>query len=278
MDRLACQILRRMPVVRNCKHESCNFDGRVSLSPQYGKMKRKTLLLHVSVPMSPAITVLLVEDDPMIARTLSMGLRYEGFELSHADSIAVAMQVLGQQAFELILLDVGLPDGDGISLCRELRALHPATPILMLSARTDENAVVASMEGGADDYIRKPCGLRELSARMRRLLLRTKAGNEPRAVISFGSIQMDVQRRNASAREVPLQLGKKEYDVLMLLVRANGDAITREQIMSQFEDSNIIYDRTIDSHLSHLRRKLKDAGATERIVAIYGIGYKLEHA
>ncbi|MFZ6640590.1 response regulator transcription factor [Undibacterium sp. TC4M20W] len=236
------------------------------------------MLPHVSNSMNPATTVLLVEDDPMIARTLSMGLRYEGFELSHAGSIAIAMQLLEQQAFELILLDVGLPDGDGISLCSALRALHPATPILMLSARTDESAVVASMEGGADDYIRKPCGLRELSARMRRLLVRAQPAREPRAVISFGDIEMDVQRRNVSARGVPLQLGKKEYDVLMLLVRANGDAITREQILSQFEDSNIIYDRTIDSHLSHLRRKLKDAGATERIVAIYGIGYKLEHA
>ncbi|MFZ6743936.1 response regulator transcription factor [Undibacterium sp. JH2W] len=236
------------------------------------------MLPHVSNSMNPATTVLLVEDDPMIARTLSMGLRYEGFELSHAGSIAIAMNLLEQQAFELILLDVGLPDGDGIGLCRALRALHPATPILMLSARTDESAVVASMEGGADDYIRKPCGLRELSARMRRLLVKAEAAREPRAVISFGDIQMDVQRRNVSARGVALQLGKKEYDVLMLLVRANGDAITREQILSQFEDSNIIYDRTIDSHLSHLRRKLKDAGATERIVAIYGIGYKLEHA
>ncbi|BBB60013.1 DNA-binding response regulator [Undibacterium sp. KW1] len=235
------------------------------------------MLPHVSNSMNPATTVLLVEDDPMIARTLSMGLRYEGFELSHAGCIAIAMNLLEQQAFELILLDVGLPDGDGISLCRALRALHPATPILMLSARVDESAVVASMEGGADDYIRKPCGLRELSARMRRLLVRAQPAREPRAVISFGDIEMDVQRRNASARGVALQLGKKEYDVLMLLVRANGDAITREQILSQFEDSNIIYDRTIDSHLSHLRRKLKDAGATERIVAIYGIGYKLEH-
>ncbi|MBI1771779.1 MAG: response regulator transcription factor [Burkholderiales bacterium] len=228
--------------------------------------------------MSSAISVLLVEDDPMIARTLSMGLRYEGFVLNHADCIATAMQVLTQQTFELILLDVGLPDGDGINLCRQLRVLHPATPILMLSARTDESAVVASIEGGADDYIRKPCGLRELSARMRRLLGRVQADYQNLAVISFGDIQMDIQRRNASIAGTALQLGKKEYEVLMLLVKANGSAITREQILNQFEDTNHIYDRTIDSHLSHLRRKLKDAGATARIVAIYGVGYKLEHA
>ncbi|MFZ6770986.1 response regulator transcription factor [Undibacterium sp. Di26W] len=228
--------------------------------------------------MNPATQVLFVEDDPMIARTLSMGLRYEGFVLSHAASIAAAMQFLQQQAFELILLDVGLPDGDGIVLCRQLRELHPDTPILMLSARSDESAVVASIEGGADDYIRKPCGLREVSARMRRLLTRRPSDTASRTVICFGTIQMDIQRRTAHAAGTSLQLGKKEYDVLMLLVRANGDAITRQQILDQFEDSNIIYDRTIDSHLSHLRRKLKDAGAVERIVAIYGVGYKLESA
>ncbi|MFZ6757800.1 response regulator transcription factor [Undibacterium sp. Ji50W] len=228
--------------------------------------------------MIPATQVLFVEDDPMIARTLSMGLRYEGFVLSHAASIAAAMQFLQQQAFELILLDVGLPDGDGIVLCRQLRELHPDTPILMLSARSDESAVVASIEGGADDYIRKPCGLREVSARMRRLLTRRPSDTASRAVICFGTIQMDIQRRTVNAAGTSLQLGKKEYDVLMLLVRANGDAITRQQILDQFEDSNIIYDRTIDSHLSHLRRKLKDAGAVERIVAIYGVGYKLESA
>ncbi|MFZ6720612.1 response regulator transcription factor [Undibacterium sp. Ji49W] len=229
-------------------------------------------------PAIPAHSVLFVEDDPMIARTLSMGLRYEGFALSHAASVAAAMQLLQQQVFELILLDVGLPDGDGINLCRQLRLLHPATPILMLSARTDEGAVVSSIEGGADDYIRKPCGLRELSARMRRLLGRRQPEAVNRPVISYGAIQMDSQRRTVSVGDTPLQLGKKEYEVLMLLVRANGDAITREQILNQFEDSNVIYDRTIDSHLSHLRRKLKDAGAVERIVAIYGVGYKLESA
>ncbi|MBC3918985.1 response regulator transcription factor [Undibacterium sp. CY18W] len=229
-------------------------------------------------PAIPVHSVLLVEDDPMIARTLSMGLRYEGFALSHAASVAAAMQLLQQQTFDLILLDVGLPDGDGISLCRQLRVLHPATPILMLSARADESAVVASIEGGADDYIRKPCGLRELSARMRRLLGQRQSETAGRPVISYGAIRMDSQRRTVSVGDTPLQLGKKEYEVLMLLVRANGDAITREQILNQFEDSNVIYDRTIDSHLSHLRRKLKDASAVERIVAIYGVGYKLESA
>lgn len=228
--------------------------------------------------MTSVIPVLLVEDDPMIARTLSMGLRYEGFALSLAASVAQAMQMLTSEVYDLLVLDVGLPDGDGISLCQKLRELHPATPILMLSARSDETAVVAAIEGGADDYVRKPCGLRELAARMRRLLATYNGDGKNKINLSFGQISMDIRGRNVSVADVPLQLGKKEYEVLMLLVRAAGDTISRAQILDQFEDSNAIYDRTIDSHLSHLRRKLKDAGASERIVAIYGVGYKLERA
>ena len=265
--------------------------------------------------MTSAHQVLLVEDDPLIARTLMLGLRYEGFELTLASSIAQANSLLTQRPlqypaspFKLLVLDVGLPDGDGISLCRQLRLSQSLSqslsqnhsqsqsqsqsrsktsdiPILILSARTDEATVVAGIEGGADDYVRKPCGLLELAARMRRLLGATEVRPKDRAVMVFGDINMDLQRRTVSVNELALALGKKEFEVLLLLVRAAGDAITREQILDQFQESSAandrdvdhsIYDRTIDSHLSHLRRKLKDAGSDVRIVAIYGVGYKLE--
>lgn len=240
-----------------------------------GKMFLSSLLLCV---MPATYSVLLVEDDPMISRTLSVGLRYEGFALHVAASVSEAMRLLQQQHFALMVLDVGLPDGDGISLCKALRVQHPATPILMLSARTDETSAVAGIEGGADDYVRKPCGLRELSARMQRLLVMRQPQTDASGLLSFGAIQMDQQKHCVSVAGTIVQLGKKEYAVLFLLMRAAGKPITREQILNQFDDDNGIYDRTIDSHLSHLRRKLKDAGATERIVAIYGVGYRLEAA
>jgi DNA-binding response OmpR family regulator len=226
--------------------------------------------------MNRSHQVLLVEDDPVIARTLAMSLRYDGFELTVAPTATDAGRALGEKRFDLVMFDVGLPDGNGIDLCRELRARDPALPILMLSARTDEATAVAGIDGGADDYIRKPYGLQELTARMRRLLARQST---ERDVAAFGTIGMDVQRRTASAAGVPLQLGKKEFEILLLLVRAMGDTVTREQILDRLEDDaarSVIYDRTIDSHLSHLRKKLKDAGAAERIAAIYGIGYRLE--
>jgi DNA-binding response OmpR family regulator len=217
--------------------------------------------------------VLLVEDDPVIARTLTMSLRYEGFKLTVVSTVGAAMQVLADRGFDLVMLDVGLPDGNGIDLCRLLRERDSALPILMLSARTDEATAVAGIEGGADDYIRKPYGLQELTARMRRLLDRRRRERE---VAAFGGISMDMQRRAASAGGVPLQLGRKEFEILLMLVNAAGDTVTREQILDRFEDGNAVYDRTIDSHLSHLRKKLKDAGAAARIVPIYGIGYRLE--
>jgi DNA-binding response OmpR family regulator len=110
---------------------------------------------------------------------------------------------------------------------------------------------------------------------MRRLLARQRSGRD---IASFGGISIDAQKRSVAVGETPVQLGRKEFDILLLLVRAAGDAVTREQILDRVDDGSTIYDRTIDSHLSHLRRKLKDAGATLRIAAIYGVGYRLEAA
>ncbi|HJV53785.1 MAG TPA: response regulator, partial [Noviherbaspirillum sp.] len=118
--------------------------------------------------------VLLVEDDPLIAKTLAMSLRYEGFELTVAATVRAALDALAARSFDLAMFDVGLPDGSGIDLCRSLRARDAGIPILMLSARTDEETAVAGIEGGADDYIRKPYGVKELTARMLRLLERRR--------------------------------------------------------------------------------------------------------
>lgn len=226
--------------------------------------------------MMPApYQVLLVEDDPMIAKTLAMSLRYEGFALTIASGVNEAMRLLAERRFDLALFDVGLPDGNGIDLCRALRRHDAAIPILMLSARTDEATAVAGIEGGADDYIRKPYGLHELTARMTRLLKRQR---RERDIAAFGALRLDVQRRTACVGNSPLQLGKKEFEILLLLVQAGGDTITRERVLDALGDTLAIYDRTIDSHLSHLRRKLKDAGAALRIAAVYGVGYRLEAA
>lgn len=225
------------------------------------------------IRMNLPYQVLLVEDDPLIAKTLVMSLCYEGFELTVTPNAREAASALVSHGFDLVMFDVGLPDGNGIDLCRALRARDDTIPILMLSARTDEATAVAGIESGADDYIRKPYGIKELTARMTRLLERRR---KVRQIAVFGSIHMDLQRREVMVDGTVLQLGKKEFDILLLLVRAQGDTVSREQILGAFDDSSAIYDRTIDSHLSHLRKKLKDAGAVVRITAIYGVGYRME--
>lgn len=222
----------------------------------------------------PIHHVLLVEDDPLIAKTLAMSLRYQGFEIAVAPSVEEAMRLFGSRPFDLLMLDIGLPDGDGIELCRAFRARDAQVPILMVTALTDEETAVRSIDGGADDHVRKPYGLQELTARMKRLIQRH--GVPVREVSRHGAIVIDHRRHAASVGGRELRLGKREFEILSLLVKAQGDAVRREQILDALQCDRAIYDRTIDSHLSHLRRKLKDAGAAVRISAIYGVGYRLE--
>lgn len=205
-----------------------------------------------------------------------MSLRYQGFELTVAASLAEADAVVANRPFDLLLLDVGLPDGSGIDWCRRVRERDAQVPILMLTARTEEATAVASIDGGADDYVRKPYGMLELTARMKRLLQRRP--KEERAVLNFGPVAMDLKRHAVSVDGRELHLSKREFGILQLLVRADGDTVTREQILRALDCKLEVYDRTVDSHLSHLRRKLKDAGADLRIAAIYGVGYRLEAA
>lgn len=220
--------------------------------------------------------VLLVEDDPMIAKTLTMSLRYQGFELSVATTLQQADALLAEREFRLLLLDLGLPDGSGLDLCRRVRERDAALPILMLTARTEEASAVACLAEGADDYVRKPYGLQELCARMRRLLERSAPALATQALPGFGTIRIDGARHAAQAQGQRLKLGKREFHILQLLVQAGGAVVSREQMLDALDSDREIYDRTLDSHLSHLRRKLKDAGAPERITAVYGVGYRLE--
>jgi two-component system, OmpR family, catabolic regulation response regulator CreB len=223
--------------------------------------------------MTAPVAVLLVEDDPIIARTLAMSLRYHGFELVTASSIREAERQLEGRAFRVILLDVGLPDGSGLDLCARLRARDERLPILMLTARTDEQTAIESMEGGADDYVRKPYSLGELVARINRLLTRAYS---PRQALAFADISIDLQERMVRIGETTLRLGKREFDILATLVEAGRELVSREKIIAAVGDPHEVYDRTIDSHLSHIRSKLKKAGTGVRIVAVYGVGYRLE--
>jgi len=215
--------------------------------------------------------VLLVEDDPLISKSLALSLPFLGFAVTVRETYREGLAAV-QQLFDVVLLDVNLPDGDGFALCRAIRANDAKIPILMLTAKVDEDSAVAGIECGADDYIRKPYGIHELTARMRRLLEKSK-----RQFDTFRSIPVDTTQYRAWAGEHELTLGKREFLILALLVQRSGEVITREEILSATDQDVDIYDRTIDSHLSHLRKKLKLSGASEKIIPVYGVGYRLQH-
>lgn len=224
--------------------------------------------------MEKAYRILLVEDDPMISKTLIMSLPYNGFEVTARDSIQTGIETFTAKTFDAVLLDINLPDGNGLDLCQKIKKVNDNIPILIITAKTDEKTAVLSLEGGADDYIRKPYGIQELSARILRLLERKKKSNQK---LLYGSVRIDLNRRIAWVKESQINLGKREFDILTLLIRKSGDAVTRNEILDTLGEDSDIYDRTIDSHLSHLRKKLKDAGSADvQIVSIYGIGYRLE--
>lgn len=218
--------------------------------------------------------ILLVEDDIQIAKSLCMNLKLNGFDVNPAGSLKEAWERLGQMHFDLLLLDVNLPDGNGFDLCQKIRQMGNDVPVLFLSARTDEATVVKSMNMGGDDYIRKPYGTEELKVRIMKLLKRFP--NQVK-LITFGQLAIDTEKRQVKICDKAVSLGRRELDILIILAKRAGNVVTREKILSYLQESNEVYDRTIDSHISHLRKKLKDVtDHALQISSIYGVGYRLE--
>ena len=219
------------------------------------------------------IRVLLVEDDQQIAKALSMNLSLSDYRVTLAATVAEATAKIEDDAFDILLLDVNLPDGDGLDLFHELRARGLRAPAIFLSARIDEETIVRAMNIGADDYIRKPFGVEELKIRMSRAL---KTAAPARARLHTGPVTLDMGARTATVAGRPAILSRREFDILAVLMKKAGDVVSREAIISYLEQDADIYDRTIDSHVSHLRRKIRElAGEDFQILPIYGVGYKL---
>jgi DNA-binding response OmpR family regulator len=217
--------------------------------------------------------ILLAEDDEGIRAPLVRALTREGHEVeAFADGReALAAALAGEQ--DLLVLDVGLPGVDGLELCRRVRELRPAVPIVFLTAQTGEMDAVSGLDAGADDYITKPFRLAELLARVRSQLRRTSPEQ-----LQAADITIDVPARRAWQGDRELELSPKEFDLLALLVREAGRVVTREQIMSEVWDENWFGStKTLDMHVSWLRRKLgEDAGDPQRIVTVRGVGLRFE--
>jgi DNA-binding response OmpR family regulator len=223
--------------------------------------------------------LLVVEDDLDIGHQLAEALAAQGHHVGWARTGRAAIDHLARAgSADLVLLDVGLPDMDGTALCRRLRAGMPELVIVMLTARTDEIDVVLGLDAGADDYLTKPFRLTELLARVRAHLRRGTSEPVPAAPVTVGTLRLDPGGRRAvvAGRDVPLR--PKEFDLLTVLVRDAGRALSREQLMAEVWDENWSGPtKTLDMHVLALRRKLAAAGVPgEPISTLRGYGYRYE--
>jgi DNA-binding response OmpR family regulator len=219
--------------------------------------------------------ILLIEDDEAIAASLVAVLTAEGHRVRWHTRGEPALQAARSQPPDLVLLDLGLPDMDGVQVCRALQELDAPPAVVMLTARSEEMDVVLGLDAGADDYLTKPFRLAELLARVRAHLRRRQAAANVR--VTSGALTVDVGARRAWFGEQELTLRPKELDLLALLVGEAGTAVTRERIMSEVWDVNWFGStKTLDQHVLWLRQKLAAAGADDAITTLRGVGYRLE--
>jgi len=220
--------------------------------------------------------VLLAEDDPAISEPLARALTREGYH--------VIVQGTGQGAVrsapdvDLVVLDLGLPDMDGLDVARAIRAQGLTTPVLVLTARADEVDLVVGLDAGADDYVTKPFRLAELLARVRALLRRTHGEVEVEDEIRGQDVRVDVAAHRAFQADRELHLTTKEFDLLRVLVANVGTVVVRDTLMREVWGSELVGStKTLDMHVSWLRRKLgDDANSPRYISTVRGLGFRFE--
>lgn len=222
--------------------------------------------------------VLVVDDEARIREVVQYALAKEGYRVSVADDGAKALDEIARNDVDLLVLDVMLPEVDGLEVCRKVRATSQL-PILFLSARGEEIDRVVGLELGGDDYLAKPFSTRELVARVRALLRRAEAHTgEPVASspsqLSCGAVQLDLERHEARCHDQAVSLTATEFGVLSALMERPGVVLSRAQLMQRaYSYDNLITERTIDTHVRRIRAKFRGAGA-DPIATVHGVGYK----
>lgn len=218
--------------------------------------------------------LLVVDDEARIRELIKKYATFEQYDVTEAENGMQAVELCRQQDFDLIIMDVMMPDLDGFSACREIRKTS-AVPILMLSARGEEYDKLHGFELGIDDYVVKPFSPKELMMRVGAILKRSGAKSESREVVDIGDLRVDFTARRVTLEGKPLDLSPKEYDLLFYLVRNRGIALTREKLLSEIWGYDFFSDdRTLDTHIKLLRRQL--GPYADRITTLRGVGYRFE--
>lgn len=225
-----------------------------------------------------AHSVLVVEDEEDIAFPLVRTLEREGYDVRWVDTGSKALEAIAGGPAEVTILDLGLPDMDGLDVCRAARESGYDGAIMIVTARAGELDRVVGLDYGADDYLAKPFGLAELQARVRALLRRT-GGSTAATALPEGSLRVDVGARRVYAGDVEVVLTGKEFDVLSVLVAHRDKVVPRDKLMAEAWDENWYGStKTLDVTIGRLRQKLEAAGVTDKVVAVRGVGFRLEHA
>ncbi len=228
------------------------------------------------------MTVLVVEDDEIIAEGLAISLEQEGYQVLKAMTQAKALELIqSQESIDISLLDVNLPDGDGYTVCKEIRK-KSQIPIIFLTACDDEIHTVLALEQGADDYIAKPFRIRELLARMKAILRRSGAcvnqQTQDKSVIFVGDARVNLNTAKVYRGDEEIVLTAMEYKLLLIFIQHRGENISRQQILSQIWDDagDFVNDNTLSVYIKRLRKKLGDSEESQLIQTVRGIGYRME--
>jgi two-component system KDP operon response regulator KdpE len=220
--------------------------------------------------------VLVVEDEPRMRKFIRASLSSHGYQVIEAERASEVVALMTSHNPELVLLDLGLPDGDGIDLTRQLREWSRA-PIIVLSARGREDDKVAALDAGADDYLTKPFGVNELLARMRVALRHAQGRETPAAALEFGELKLDLVRREVFRGDEPLHLTPLEYKLLVLLAQNAGKVLTHRQILHEvWGPSYAAQTHYVRVHMAELRKKVeRDPSRPKLLVTEPGVGYRL---
>lgn len=225
-------------------------------------------------------TVLIVEDEKPIARILADNLEYEGYQVLVADDGPSGLNLALSRQVDLILLDLMLPGFDGYEVCRRLRDAGQETPVIMLTAKGEEIDKVLGLELGADDYVTKPAGVREILARIKAVLRRSArpADADPGQVLVFGEARVDFGRFEATAGGRPVHLSPKAFGVLKLLWQSRGQAVPRSEILQKVWGYDVYpTTRTVDNHIAELRAAFEaDSSQPRYLITVHGVGYRFE--
>lgn len=221
--------------------------------------------------------ILLVEDDDSLAAVVARGLSEDGYAIDVCGNLLDATHQSDVEEYDLIILDIGLPDGDGLSLCRRIRESGSVVPVLLLTARDGLSDKVAGLDSGADDYLTKPFDYPELTARIRALLRRPAVTRRPD--LRVDDVRLDPASRTVWRGAITVPLTAREFALLQMLMSYPGDVVTREFLLDHVWDSNYGgLSNVVDVHVANLRRKLHIDGEAELIETVRGVGYRMGSA